>query len=71
MVTVKMITKTYWYDAKNDTLSLNSIHTEFIELPPREALDLVIEVNSSMTEDEQLLELKSGNCRLVVCYATI
>ena len=71
MVTVKIITKTYWYDNKNDTLSLNSIHTEYIELPPREALDLVMEINSSMTEGEQLLELKSGNCRMEVCYATI
>lgn len=71
MVTVKIITKTYWYDFKNDTVSLNSIHTEFIETSPRDALDLIMEVNSSMSEDEQLLELKSGNCRMVVCYATM
>lgn len=71
MVVVKIITKTYWYDSKNDTVSLNSVHTEFIETSPREALDLIMEVNSSMTEDEQLLELKSGNCRMEVCYATM
>jgi len=71
MVTVKIIEKTYWYDYKTDTVTLNAIHVEYVQTSPREAMDLVMEVNSKMTEGEQLLELKSGNCRMVVCYATL
>lgn len=70
-VIVHIIEKTYWYDHSKDRVCLNSTHIEDIETSPREALDLICEVNSKMTEDETLLELKSGNCRLVTTYATI
>ena len=70
-VVVKIIEKTYFYDYRKDTLEVKAIHTEFVETSPREALDLVIEVNTSMTEGETLLELSSKNCKLITCFATI
>lgn len=70
-VIVKIIEKTYYYDYRKDTLETKAIHTEFIKTSPREALDLVIEVNTSMTEDETLLEMSSKNCKLTTCFATI
>lgn len=71
VVVVSIVEKTYWYDHSKDRVCLNSTHIEHIETSPREALDLICEVNSKMTEDDTLLELKSGNCRLVTTYATI
>ena len=70
-VIVKIITKTYWYDYRKDKTFLRNIEVHYVETSPREALDLICEVNSRMTEDETLLELASSNCKLVTCYATM
>ena len=67
---VKIITKSFWYDKREDKLRLNSIEVRNIEVAnAREAMDLVMEVNSSMTEDETLIELASGNSKMVTTYA--
>lgn len=70
-VVVKIIEKTYWYNFKEDKLELKSVHTEFIETAPREAMDLIMEVNSKMTEGEELIEMSSHNARMMYCYATL
>ena len=70
-VIVKVIEKTYWYNFKEDRVELKSIHTEYIETSPREAMDLVMEINSSMTEGEELIELSSHNAKMMTCYATL
>ena len=70
-VVVKIIEKTYWYNYKEDKLELKSVHTEFIETVPREAMDLIMEVNSKMTEGEELIEMSSHNVRMMYCYATL
>lgn len=70
-VKVKIVEKTYWYNYKEDKLELKSVHTEFIETSPREAMDLVMEINSSMTEGEELIELASRNAKMMSCYATL
>lgn len=70
-VIVKIIEKTYWYNYKEDKLELKSVHTEFIETSPREAMDLIMEVNSKMTEGEELIEMSSHNARMMYCYATL
>lgn len=66
---VKIIEKTYRYNYKNDTLDLLRIDTRLVDTSVREGMDLVMEVNSTMTEGETLLELSSGNCSMVTCYA--
>lgn len=71
VVKVKIIEKTYWYNYKEDKLELKSVHTEFIETSPREAMDLVMEINSSNTEGEELIELSSRNAKMMSCYATL
>ena len=70
-VIVKIITKTYWYDYRKDSVLLRNIEVDYVETSPREALDLIVEVNSKMTDGETLLELASSNCKLVTCYATM
>ena len=70
-VIVKIITKTYWYNYREDKVFLRNIEVDYVETSPREALDLISEVNSKMTEGETLLELASCNCKLVTCYATM
>lgn len=70
-VIVRIVETTYWYNFKEDRIELKSIHTEFIETSPREAMDLVMEINSSMTEGEELIELSSHNAKMMTCYATI
>lgn len=70
-VIVKIIEKTYWYNFNEDRIELKSVHTEFIETAPREAMDLVMEINSSMTEGEELIELSSHNAKMMTCYATL
>lgn len=70
-VIVKIIEKTYWYNFSEDRIELKSVHTEFIETAPREAMDLVMEINSSMTEGEELIELSSHNAKMMTCYATL
>lgn len=70
-VIVRIVETTYWYNFKEDRIELKSIHTEFVETSPREAMDLVMEINSSMTEGEELIELSSHNAKMMTCYATI
>ena len=70
-IIVRIVETTYWYNFKEDRIELKSIHTEFIETSPREAMDLVMEINSSMTEGEELIELSSHNAKMMTCYATI
>ena len=70
-VIVKIIEKTYWYNFNEDRIELKSVNTEFIETAPREAMDLVMEINSSMTEGEELIELSSHNAKMMTCYATL
>ena len=70
-VIVRIVETTYWYNFSEDRIELKSIHTEFIETSPREAMDLVMEINSSMTEGEELIELSSHNAKMMTCYATI
>lgn len=71
IVTVKVITKTFEYNYKEDSVKLKGIEVEYIDTSPREALDFISEVNSKDTEDEHLLERSSGNCNMVTCYATL
>lgn len=67
---VKIITKSYWYNRRGDKLSLNSIEVRNIEVASvREAMDLVMEINTTMTDDETLVEMASGNCKMVTTYA--
>lgn len=71
MVVVKIIEKNYWYNYKEDAIELSSIHVEYVRTSPREAMDLVMEINSKMTEGEELIEMSSGNCKMTVCHAVI
>lgn len=66
---VKIIEKTFRYCYKEDKLTLIRIDTRYVETSVREGMDLIMEVNSTMTEGETLLELSSGNCTMVTCYA--
>lgn len=66
---VKIIEKTYNYNYKDDNLELIRIDTRLVNTSVREGMDLVMECNSKMTEGETLLELSSGNCKMITCYA--
>ena len=71
IVTVKVITKTFEYNHKEDSIRLKGIEVDYVETSPREALDFISETNSRDTEGEHLLERASGNCTMVTCYATL
>lgn len=71
IVTVKLITRTYSYSPVNEEIMLDNIEVTFVKTSPKEALNLVAEVNSLQGEDEEYKVFPSGFRKLVTSHAVI
>ena len=71
MVTVKIITRTYYYSNRDDSLRLENIEVTFVQCGTKDALDLIEECNTNYTEGEQYNIYKTGDRRLTTCHAVV
>lgn len=71
MVIVKIITKTYYYSAREDELFLENEEVSYVKCGVKDAMDLIEECNTNVTEGETYNRYKTGDCRLTTCYATM
>lgn len=70
-VVVKVVEKMYHYSHMHDTVRMTAMSVNFIETSPLEALDLIMETNSTMTEGEQKVQNINKDYVMTTCYATI
>lgn len=71
LVTVKIVTKTYEYNHKDDTVELVNEEVSYIKCGNIEALNLIVETNSQTCEDDSYFVFKSENRRLTTSYAEL
>ena len=71
MVTVKIITKTYFYSKTTNELYVENIEVIYARCGFIEAMDLIEECNTNLTEDENYRRYKSGDYRFTTTYATL
>ena len=71
MVIVKIITKTFYYSKAEDNLFLENEEVSYVRTSPVDAMDLIEECNTNVTEGENYRRYKTGDYRLTTCYATL